>query len=194
MSGARDDLGRVSAAHPVLASRATSGQQTAPHDEPSRTSSVTWAWSSFAQLPVDHLYAALNLRESIFVVEQDVPYLDADGRDPHCRHLTGFADGQLIAYSRTLPKDLFEPGFFSFGRVVVHPAHRRVGIGRELVTRVLDHLDEIRGNTPIKISSQLYLENFYRSFGFVSNGEPYIEDRILHIEMVRGLCRQGAVS
>ncbi|CAN7683940.1 GNAT family N-acetyltransferase [Paraburkholderia sp. 22099] len=163
----------------------------ASHSVNARADAVAWRWSSFEQLPVAHLYAAISLRESIFVVEQNVPYLDADGRDPHCRHLTGFVDGRLVAYARVLPKDLFEPGFFSFGRVVVHPEHRHAGIGRELVTLALAHLDEVRGNTPVKISSQFYLREFYQSFGFAPQGEPYIEDRILHIGMVRGHSSPG---
>jgi ElaA protein len=154
---------------------------------------VRWKWSTFSELPNDYLYAAMSLRESIFVVEQNVPYLDADGRDPYCHHLTGYINGRLVAYARVLPKDLFETGFFSFGRVVVHLDQRGSGIGRQLVARVLAYLDEIRGDTPIKISSQLYLKDFYASFGFAAHGEPYVEDQILHIEMVRnqwdGTCR-----
>ena len=41
------------------------------------------------------------------------------------------------------------------------------------------------GAVPIRISSQAYLEKFYRSLGFVIVGEPYLEDKIPHIEMLR---------
>jgi ElaA protein len=34
--------------------------------------------------------------------------------------------------------------------------------------------------------AQLYLEKFYTGFGFVTNSEPFLEDDILHIYMVKG--------
>lgn len=147
--------------------------------------SINWIWSDFHNLNAVHLYAALSLRESIFIVEQNVPYLDLDGKDPHCRHLLGYLNKELVAYMRTVPLDLFEYGFYSLGRVVVRSDMRNVGLGRELVYRGLEYLDEVRGGHPIKISSQLYLEDFYASFGFVSQGESYIEDMIPHIAMIR---------
>ncbi|SIT43754.1 GCN5-related N-acetyltransferase (modular protein) [Paraburkholderia ribeironis] len=153
---------------------------------------VAWQEWSFATMPIEHLYAAITLRESIFVVEQDVPYLDADGRDPLCHHIAGFVDDQLVAYLRVLPKGLFEPGFHSFGRVVVHRSRRHAGIGRQLVARGLAYINQRQDGVPIKISSQLYLKDFYGSFGFEPRGEPYIEDRILHIEMVCD--RSGATA
>ena len=41
------------------------------------------------------------------------------------------------------------------------------------------------GNLPIRIGAQLYLEKFYRDFGFETCSEPYDEDGILHIYMVK---------
>ena len=37
----------------------------------------------------------------------------------------------------------------------------------------------------IRIGAQRYLEKFYGSLGFVPTGEPYDEDGIPHIEMLR---------
>lgn len=149
------------------------------------TSHIRWEFSSFEELSVHQLYEALCLRESIFIVEQNVPYIDMDGKDKHCMHLMGYAEHGLVAYLRIVPLDLFERGYFSFGRVVVKANLRGTGIGREIVHRGIEHLDKIRNGHPIKISSQLYLKDFYASFGFVAEGEPYIEDRIPHIAMVR---------
>lgn len=148
-------------------------------------SSVKWIWSSFDGLSVTQLYEALRLRESIFIVEQDVPYVDMDGKDMHCMHLMGYAQREMVAYMRIVPLDLFEQGYFSLGRVVVRADLRGTGIGREMVRKSMGYLDKIRNGRPVKISSQLYLKNFYASFGFVAEGEPYIEDRIPHIAMVK---------
>lgn len=148
-------------------------------------SQIKWTWSDFEDLTVHQLYDALRLRESIFIVEQNVPYPDIDGKDERSLHLMGYSGREMVAYMRLVPLDLFEPGYFSLGRVVVKAELRGTGIGRELVRQGIECLDRIRSGHPIKISSQLYLKDFYASFGFVAQGEPYIEDRILHIAMIR---------
>jgi ElaA protein len=69
--------------------------------------------------------------------------------------------------------------------VVVKQSMRGTGLGRALVARGLEYLDTMRNGHPIKISSQLYLKDFYASFGFSMQGEPYIEDLIPHIAMIK---------
>ena len=48
----------------------------------------------FYQLSHDELYAIMVLRQEVFVVEQDCPYLDADGKDQSSWHLMGFDQNQ----------------------------------------------------------------------------------------------------
>lgn len=147
--------------------------------------SVKWTWSSFNDLPAALLYDILRLRQDIFIVEQNVPYPDIDGRDLQSMHLFGTLGGEVVAYLRALPSGLFEPGYSSFGRVVIKERMRGQGLGRELVKRCMDYFDRDKNRAPIKISSQLYLKDFYSSFDFVPIGNPYIEDRIPHIAMIR---------
>lgn len=149
------------------------------------SSEIMWRLSHFESLTTRELYKILALRESIFIVEQDVPYVDIDGKDLQCTHLMGFLDQELVAYMRIVPMGLFKPDSFSMGRVVLKQSLRGGSIGRTLVQLGVDYLDSIRNGKPIRISSQLYLKNFYSQFGFVAEGEPYIEDRILHIAMTR---------
>src|SRR5688500_1412453 len=70
---------------------------------------LRWKLASFAALTVDELYAALQLRQIVFIVEQSCVYLDADGEDREAEHLLGWRDGELApelaAYAR-----LFAPG------------------------------------------------------------------------------------
>jgi ElaA protein len=40
------------------------------------------------------------------------------------------------------------------------------------------------GQNPIRIGAQLYLEKFYTSLGFITDGEIYLEDGIEHVEML----------
>src|ERR1700704_2442431 len=70
---------------------------------------VFWQWSRFSELTGADLYAVVRLREAVFIVEQNCPYPDADGRDPNAWHLLGWVQGAqervLVAYAR-----IFEPG------------------------------------------------------------------------------------
>lgn len=146
---------------------------------------VQWIWSSFDALSTDQLYEVLKLRQEIFIVEQQVPYTDIDDKDKLCMHLIGKVDNALVAYMRLVPLHLFEQGYFSLGRVVVEKSMRGTGLGRALVSRGLEYLETMRNGHPIKISSQLYLKDFYASFGFYVQGEPYIEDMIPHVAMIK---------
>ena len=150
---------------------------------------LTWACTPYAELTRDALYALLQLRSRVFVVEQACPFLDADGDDDRAWHLLGWtrdAGGRplLGAYAR-----LFAPGVkyaeASVGRVVTHPAVRRSGAGRRLMAEALARLGEIAPGAPVRIGAQQYLERFYAGFGFVRDGDDYLEDDIVHVEMVR---------
>ena len=139
-----------------------------------------WHDKAFAELTLGELYAITALRERVFVVEQNCPYLDADGLDPGCRHLWAEHDGALRAYCRIVPAGT-KWAEVSIGRVITAPEARRTGLGRELMTRAIAAC----GPGPIRLGAQRYLEKFYGDFGFVPASEPYDEDGIPHIEMLR---------
>lgn len=140
----------------------------------------------FDELSIRELYAALVLRQRVFVVEQHCAFVDCDGLDQlswHLMYLSG--TNELRAYCRLLPPGLAYPGYASIGRVVSEPLLRREGFGRELMTQAIENCRELFGPVPIKISAQVYLTKFYASFGFEVQGGPYIEDFIEHIAMTR---------
>ena len=59
---------------------------------------MDWHWRRYSDLSTDELYAILSLRQNVFVVEQQCPYLDADGLDQDGWHLLGEDDrGKLVA-------------------------------------------------------------------------------------------------
>lgn len=144
---------------------------------------INWILKSFPQLSTEELYALLRLRNIVFVVEQDCPYLDTDGKDQASWHLMAFDDNRLVAYTRIIPPGIsYEE--VSIGRVVTAPEARGSGIGRELMEQSLRHCETLFGQVPIRIGAQQYLERFYASLGFISTGEPYLDDGIPHIEML----------
>jgi len=145
---------------------------------------MNWIIKSFNELTPSELYAILQLRCEVFVVEQNCPYLDEDDRDQNSYHLMGWKNDLLAAYTRILPQGLaFDEA--SIGRVVTSPKARGGGIGRELMQRSIKELYKLYGEVPIRIGAQLYLRPFYTALGFSQVSEVYIEDGIEHIKMLK---------
>lgn len=146
---------------------------------------MTWRCLPFDALHARTLYALLQLRTEVFVMEQDCVFQDMDGADAQCFHLLGeTADKALVAYARLVPAGLtFTEA--SIGRVVTLPAARGGGLGHVLMREAVRALHGLWGVQPIRIGAQARLEAFYRQHGFESDGAIYIEDGIDHIEMVR---------
>jgi ElaA protein len=147
---------------------------------------MTFKCIPFDELTLNELYAIMQLRQEVFIVEQNCPFIDADGKDQKAWHCMGFDDeNNLVAYTRLFDLSYYYEGFTSIGRVVTSAKVRRGGAGRVLMQQSIDYCNELFGNYPIKIGAQKYLEKFYESFGFKSTGEDYIEDGIPHTIMIR---------
>ena len=148
---------------------------------------MDWNAKLFAQLTLLELYEILQLRNEVFIVEQNCPYQDLDDKDKVATHLwTTDQAGKIVAYCRLLPVDVSykEP---SIGRVATHKDARKSGLGRALMVEAIRHITEEWHEGSIRISAQSYLKVFYESLGFVPVGEEYLEDNIPHIEMLRGV-------
>lgn len=145
---------------------------------------VKWVIRNFESLSPAELYAILQLRNDVFVVEQNCIFQDADNKDQQCIHVMGWNDAQLLAYSRIAdPGVMYEEA--GIGRVVTARSVRRQGLGKELIITTLEEIARIHGRVPVKLGAQLYLKNFYSVFGFQPEGEIYLEDGIEHIRMSR---------
>jgi ElaA protein len=147
---------------------------------------ITWYHRHFRELNMTELYQILQLRNEVFIVEQNCAFQDLDDKDFKCYHLMGFdTDSQkILAYTRIVPAGVsFEDA--SIGRVVTSPSARNCGIGKVLMEKSIELLEELYGGVSIKIGAQLYLKKFYESFGFQQVEEIYLEDGIEHILMIR---------
>lgn len=141
-----------------------------------------WQVSAFDALSPAQLYAVLQLRVAVFVVEQACIYQDLDGLDPQSLHMLCWRGETLVATQRCLPPGLDYPES-AIGRIAVASSCRGTGLGRELVRRGIDYnLDHWPGSG-IRIGAQSHLQRFYRELGFVAEGEEYLEDGIPHIHM-----------
>jgi len=145
---------------------------------------LNWQCLTFDQQSLCTLYDAMVLRQEVFVVEQACAFLDADGIDMSCMHLFGYRGDELLAYSRLVPAGVVYKEC-SIGRVVTAPAVRGTNLGRELMQQSITWIEQHWGQQPIKIGAQQRLEAFYESFGFNVCSEPYMEDGILHVHMIR---------
>lgn len=144
---------------------------------------LTWHCKHFTQLTAGEIYDILQLRSEVFVVEQQCIFLDIDGVDKISYHLFGYRNGQLVACCRLIGKDISYENRTSIGRVANSLAVRGSGVGRVMLNKAIDKCRELFGDTTIKIGAQLYLKNWYGSFGFISCDDVYLEDGIEHVHM-----------
>ncbi len=161
---------------------------------------IQWQWSRIEGLSTTQWHHIVSLRQAIFVVEQNCPYLDADDLDLQSWHLIGWAIDQgsgdvkagkkaaaiAVAYLRVVDpgSKYLEP---SIGRVLTRISHRRFGFGKAVMIQAMERINEQFPQQTVRISAQEHLRAFYSEFGFTQVGEGYDEDGIPHIEMLTGV-------
>ena len=135
--------------------------------------------AAFADLSARELYALLRLRVDVFVVEQQCPYPELDGRDgePGTEHLWFEEDGEVLAVLRVLDDGPSR----AIGRVATATSAR----GRGLAARLIEEVLASHGQGPLHLGAQAHLESWYERFGFRRSGEGYVEDGIPHVPMRR---------
>ncbi|WP_097306649.1 GNAT family N-acetyltransferase [Pseudomonas chlororaphis] len=147
---------------------------------------IEWVCKHHTDLGKEQLYAILQLRTEVFVVEQKCAYQEVDGQDLEgdtC-HLMAWDDDQLVAYLRLLDP-VSQGGDVVIGRVVIAPQARGQGLGHELMEHALKQAQKHWPQTPIYLSAQAHLQGYYGRYGFNVVGEQYLEDDIPHIGMRR---------
>lgn len=141
---------------------------------------LTTHTAPFAELGVGTLYALLRLRTDVFVVEQEDPYPELDGRDtePGTLHLWLARHERPVAYLRLLDE---ADGSARVGRVVVAADER----GHGLAGALMDEALRLVGDRRCVLGAQAHLAGFYARYGFVRSGPDYLDGRIPHVPMVR---------
>lgn len=129
------------------------------------------------------LYRILQVRNAVFVVEQEAAYDDIDGRDAEAGAELMWAeeDGEVLATLRIL----HEADATRIGRVATAATARGCGIAAELMRRAVDRCVELRPTEPVLLDAQSHLVDWYARFGFRVEGEPFVEDEIPHRRMRR---------
>jgi predicted GNAT family N-acyltransferase len=135
--------------------------------------------AGFAELTPFEVYALCRLRVDVFVVEQECPYPELDGRDlePATVHLWFESGGEVAATIRILDDGESR----AIGRVATAAGAR----GQGLAARLIEEGIVLCGAAPITLGAQSHLEGWYERFGFRRSGPGYVEDGIPHVPMRR---------
>src|SRR3954469_6965008 len=133
----------------------------------------------FAELTGLEVDGLCRLRVDVFVVEQECPYPELDGRDlePTTVHLWLESGNQIAATIRVLDGGASR----AIGRVPPAAAFR----GQGLAARLIEEGIALCGDVPITLGAQSHLEGWYERFGFRRSGPGYVEDGIPHVPMRR---------
>jgi ElaA protein len=145
---------------------------------------LNWQIKPYSELSLNEFHDIVELRIKIFVVEQNCPYQDLDGKDKKAYHLIcrdGF--GKIVATARILHPGVSYPEV-AIGRVACDESIRGHGAGHELLKQCLAYIQEEFGDVAVKLSAQKHLEGYYGKHLFKSTGKEYLEDGIPHVEML----------
>lgn len=125
-------------------------------------------------------YAVWRLRQQVFVVEQDCPYPDLDGRDlePATRHVVLLDEDDVVLGTLRV---LDDGDWARIGRVVVAPSAR----GRGLAALLMDEALALCGDREVRLDAQTGLTAFYEGYGFEVTGPEFDEDGVMHVPMRR---------
>ena len=134
----------------------------------------------FSELTAELLYEILRLRTEVFVVEQNCVYQDMDGLDAVSKHFALLdGEGGLVSYARLiLPHE--GQDYVKFGRFITDRKRRECGAGTRVLKAAVSYARSHYPEYPLKVSGQLYLENYYKKQGFCPVSDVYLEDGIPH--------------
>ncbi len=132
---------------------------------------------------------AFVIREDVFVNEQGFALeIEKDAYDATSVHAVAYNRlGKPLATGRLLPTSLVDGVKTSkIGRMAVHRVMRGSKLGRDILSTLVAAA-KARGDEQVKLGSQWNAQNFYAKQGFTAQGEPFDDEGMPHIEMVKKL-------
>ena len=118
-----------------------------------------------------------SIREAVFIREQGIPEASEwDGLDESCRHALALSlQGDAIGCGRMLPDG-------HIGHIAVLPKWRKQKVGTAIVEALLDYA-RAQDYQQISVDAQPHYVSFYRSNGFVEQGEVFMDVGVKRIRM-----------
>jgi len=121
---------------------------------------------------------AQQVRQAVFIVEQKIPVeLEWDDMDEASLHAVAYDEDTAIGTARLLPDG-------HVGRMAVLMAHRSAGVGGAILTALMQEAKK-RDHHEVVLNAQIQVRGFYERFGFVGEGEAFMDAEIPHILMKR---------
>lgn len=135
----------------------------------------------FNELSLEELYSILKLRIDVFVVEQNCPYEEADGRDQEAIHVYLKDEEGIQAYLRVMNRGV-EGEYVSIGRVIA--TKRRCGFGTKILSEGVRVAKEYFDAEKVYLEAQTYAEGLYKKQGFKRISDDFLLDGIPHVKML----------
>lgn len=129
--------------------------------------------------------AIRQIRNEVFVQEQGVPaenefdHYDVSGAE----HVIVYYEGTPVGTGRIRVVD---GSIAKMERICVLAAYRKYGVGVKIM-EALEQLARDKGLKKAKLHAQTQAEGFYRRVGYEMFGEPFEEENIPHIAMMKAL-------
>ena len=137
---------------------------------------------TFPELTTDELYRILQLRDAVFVVEQQCPYMEIDDLDRGALHVWLEDENGIEAYLRVLDRGKAH-AHCAIGRVIA--VRRREGLGSRVLAEGIQAAEARFGADAIYLEAQTYARGLYEKQGFRQIGGEFLLDGIPHIPMLR---------
>ena len=129
------------------------------------------------------LERALALREQVFCVEQGVELqADRDGLDDEAIQIVAVDGGRVLGTCRVL----VDGHVGRLGRMAVEREARGRGVGAAILAAAERSAMEA-GVRLMRLHAQRHVEHLYAAAGYGPRGEPFIEEGIPHVTMVKRL-------
>jgi len=144
---------------------------------------LLYSWKYLKELSTEEFFTLFQLRQQVFVVEQDCVYLDMDEIDRDSLHLL-VQENNNEKVLATLRIFAGKNNYWHIGRVAVAIEARKRGVAREMMERAVAWIKEQKDVKGVEISAQSYLFDFYRSLGFQKSSEEYVLDGLPHLDMI----------
>ncbi|MGH1487323.1 MAG: GNAT family N-acetyltransferase [Cellvibrionaceae bacterium] len=143
-----------------------------------------WTWKTFEQITALEMHDILSLRQSVFIVEQNSPYQDADELDKFAWHFIGRdPNDAIVGYGRIVfPRE--GHNYPSIGRLLVAAEYRRCGLGSSILRHCINKCNEEYSDKNVCIAAQSHLVDFYTRFGFEKISTPYDDAGVKHVDML----------
>ena len=125
---------------------------------------------------------AFEIRNLVFCVEQKVSKkIEFDGLDQFCNHYLAKINKLPIGTARVRKQ---KKGIFKIERMAVLKRHRKKGVGKAIIKKILKHYLNLNNINKLILNSQIEAKDFYKKFGFVEVGKEFVEANIKHQKMI----------